>query len=175
MGANDTQVGGGHYKVGGEEHWDRVDRLKLDYFQGQITKYVERWKLKNGLEDLRKARHFLDKYIELNTPQEERGKDLEKVMEEVLSAEVPAAPVMILFDLSLPPSLYKSIVDPTLYKSIVDPTRWIGFTYEGGTAKWDLYTCKHCRAKVQTGVAVNPHTLHACDGSAPGPGYVNQG
>lgn len=65
MGANDQQIGGHHYKVGGEEHWDRVHRLGLDYFQAQITKYVERWKKKNGVEDLRKARHFLDKYIEL--------------------------------------------------------------------------------------------------------------
>lgn len=65
MGANDRQVGGTHYKTGGEEHWDRVSRLGLDYFQGQITKYVERWKLKNGIQDLEKARHFLDKYIEL--------------------------------------------------------------------------------------------------------------
>lgn len=63
--ANERQVGGTHYKVGGEEHWDRVHRLELDYFQGQITKYVERWKLKNGIQDLQKARHFLDKYIEL--------------------------------------------------------------------------------------------------------------
>jgi hypothetical protein len=63
--ANERQVGGDHYKTGGEEHWDRVARLRLDYFQGQITKYVERWKKKNGLEDLKKARHFLDKYIEL--------------------------------------------------------------------------------------------------------------
>lgn len=64
-GANSRQVGGTHYKTGGEEHWDRVNRLQLDYFQGQITRYVERWKKKNGVEDLRKARHFLDKYIEI--------------------------------------------------------------------------------------------------------------
>lgn len=65
--ANTRQVGGSHYKTGGEEHWDRVSRLGLDYFQGQITKYVERWKKKNGVQDLEKARHFLDKYIELNS------------------------------------------------------------------------------------------------------------
>ena len=64
--ANERQVGGDHYKIGGEEHWDRVQRLGLDYFQAQITKYVERaWK-KNGLQDLEKARHFLDKYIEIH-------------------------------------------------------------------------------------------------------------
>lgn len=67
MQANERQVGGTHYKIGGEEHWDRVHRLGLDYFQGQVTKYVERWKLKNGIQDLEKARHFLDKYIELET------------------------------------------------------------------------------------------------------------
>ncbi len=65
MAANRKQVGGTHYKVVGEEHWDRVDKLDLDYFQGQITKYVERWREKNGVEDLEKARHFLEKYIEL--------------------------------------------------------------------------------------------------------------
>lgn len=64
--ANKTQVGGDHYKTGGEEHWDRVHRLRLDYFQAQITKYVERCWKKNGVQDLRKARHFLDKYIELH-------------------------------------------------------------------------------------------------------------
>lgn len=63
--ANEVQVGGNHYKTNGEEHWDRVDRLQLDYFQGQITKYVERWRKKNGIQDLEKAQHFLQKYIEL--------------------------------------------------------------------------------------------------------------
>lgn len=66
MSANERQIGGTHYKAAGqEEHWDRVARLGLDYFQGQITKYVERWKLKGGVEDLKKARHFLDKYLEV--------------------------------------------------------------------------------------------------------------
>lgn len=67
MGANDRQVGGSHYKAK-TQHWDIVAEHDLDYFQGQITKYVMRWKKKNGLQDLEKARHFLDKYIELNTP-----------------------------------------------------------------------------------------------------------
>lgn len=68
--ANQRQVGGEHYKRadGGEEHWDRVARLGLDYFQACITKYVERCWKKNGLEDLKKAQHFLQKYIELHTP-----------------------------------------------------------------------------------------------------------
>lgn len=66
MSANDYQVGGDHYKAAGKtEHWDFVWQHNLDYFQGQITKYVIRWKRKGGLRDLEKARHFLEKYIEL--------------------------------------------------------------------------------------------------------------
>lgn len=64
MAANDRQVGGSHYRSP-IQHWDYVWANNLDYFQGQITKYVTRWREKNGLQDLLKARHFLDKYIEL--------------------------------------------------------------------------------------------------------------
>ena len=65
MSANERQVGGDHYKKGGEEHWDRAWRLKYDPFQYIITKWVERWRDKGGVEDLHKARHALDKYIEV--------------------------------------------------------------------------------------------------------------
>lgn len=62
--ANRRQVGGQHYGLGVRQHWDVVTEFDLDYFQGQITKYVFRWDKKNGLQDLEKARHYLDKYIE---------------------------------------------------------------------------------------------------------------
>jgi hypothetical protein len=65
MAANDTQIGGGHYKKQKIEHWDWVAANSLDYFQGNITKYVSRWRDKGGIEDLLKARHYLDKYIEV--------------------------------------------------------------------------------------------------------------
>lgn len=65
MVANDKQVGGRHYKKGGEEHWDRAWRLKYDPFQYIITKWVERWRDKGGIEDLEKAQHALEKYIEV--------------------------------------------------------------------------------------------------------------
>jgi hypothetical protein len=66
--ANERQVGGTHYQDAGDDllqHWDIVKIFDLDYFQGQITKYIMRWKDKNGLEDLQKAQHFLEKYIEI--------------------------------------------------------------------------------------------------------------
>lgn len=66
--ANERQIGGTHYKRGGEEHWDRQYRLfGAGYFIGCITKYVERYQAKNGLEDLRKAEHFIQKLIELES------------------------------------------------------------------------------------------------------------
>jgi len=39
--------------------------MQFDCFQYIITKWVERWKLKGGVEDLKKARHALDEYIKL--------------------------------------------------------------------------------------------------------------
>ena len=63
MSANDRQVGGEHYKSG-IQHWDYAISQKLGYMEGQITKYVTRWDKKNGLQDLRKAAHFLERLIE---------------------------------------------------------------------------------------------------------------
>jgi Protein of unknwon function (DUF3310) len=74
MDANQRQVGGTHYRdteVKGLQHWDLVNMFGWDYFQGQITKYLMRWRKKNGLEDLEKARHYLDKYIELERAKRE--------------------------------------------------------------------------------------------------------
>lgn len=61
--ANDIQVAGDHYRTP-IQHWDYVIANDLGYFEGQITKYVTRWRKKNGLQDLRKAQHFLNKLIE---------------------------------------------------------------------------------------------------------------
>jgi hypothetical protein len=67
--ANDRQVGLADYKKGygaaAIQHWDFAAANDFDYFQGQITKYVTRWKNKNGVKDLEKAQHFLEKYIEV--------------------------------------------------------------------------------------------------------------
>lgn len=62
--ANEKQVAGAHYRTP-IQHWDYVVANDLDYFQGQITKYITRWKKKNGLTDLLKAQHFLEKYLEV--------------------------------------------------------------------------------------------------------------
>lgn len=65
--ANQRQIGGSHYKTNGkgEEHWDRVARLGMNYWEACATKYIERARLKNGVSDLEKAEHYLQKLIEL--------------------------------------------------------------------------------------------------------------
>jgi hypothetical protein len=63
--ANDRQVGGDHYKTDGVQHWDIAVQEGWDYLTGNATKYLWRWKKKNGLQDLLKARHFVDKLIEV--------------------------------------------------------------------------------------------------------------
>lgn len=64
--ANEKQVGGDHYDKNGEQHWDRIYRLYgRGYFIGCATKYLERYHLKNGKEDLEKAVHFIEKLKEL--------------------------------------------------------------------------------------------------------------
>lgn len=62
--ANDRQVGGSHY-AGAYQHWDFVHDLNLDYWQACASKYVTRWRKKNGLEDLAKAPHYMEKRKEL--------------------------------------------------------------------------------------------------------------
>lgn len=80
--ANDYQVGGDHYrKVPGEQHWDRAVRLKFNFFQYMITRYVERYRDKNGIEDLHKAAHFLQKLIEVEAT-DVQGNVIDKVNQE---------------------------------------------------------------------------------------------
>lgn len=63
--SNERVVHPVHYN-NGIEMWDYAHSHKLDFFEGNIVKYVTRWKHKNGIEDLRKAKQYLDKLIELN-------------------------------------------------------------------------------------------------------------
>ena len=66
MKVNDIQHGGDHYKKYGDlQPWDVITAWKLGYLDGTALKYIARWKDKNGIEDLRKAIHFLQKTIDV--------------------------------------------------------------------------------------------------------------
>ena len=67
MKVDEIQVGGTHYKVEGLQHWGLVDLYRVGYFEANISKYVTRWRKKNGVQDLEKAAHYLQKLIELRS------------------------------------------------------------------------------------------------------------
>lgn len=65
MSALNEQVGGEHYKQG-IQPLEYAFHNDLDGFQTKVIKYITRWKRKGGMEDLRKCKHVLEMYIELN-------------------------------------------------------------------------------------------------------------
>jgi hypothetical protein len=67
--ANDHQVAGDHYRKHAIQVWDAILAWSLGFLDGNVVKYVVRYRDKGGIEDLRKARHYLDKLIETETNQ----------------------------------------------------------------------------------------------------------
>lgn len=55
----DKQVGGTHYK-NALQPWDIIQAWDLDYWRGNVIKYVLRAPYKNGREDIEKAIHYLE-------------------------------------------------------------------------------------------------------------------
>ena len=56
-----------HYNKGDIEVIDYILDQKFDYLEGNIIKYVSRYKNKNGVEDLNKAQWYLRRLIDANT------------------------------------------------------------------------------------------------------------
>jgi hypothetical protein len=56
------QIGGDHYQMG-IQPIDYIEANNLSFIEGNIVKYVSRYKAKNGLEDLKKAKWYLDRLI----------------------------------------------------------------------------------------------------------------
>jgi hypothetical protein len=55
-----------HYKSGGIETIDFIEAKKLNYHLGNVVKYISRAGIKSQcpIEDLKKARWYLDRYIQ---------------------------------------------------------------------------------------------------------------
>lgn len=65
MAANDRQEGGDHYHEKIIQPWDAIIAWGLGFLDGNAVKYLARWRNKGGIEDLKKARHYIDKLIEV--------------------------------------------------------------------------------------------------------------
>lgn len=58
------QIGGSHYKDMPFQPIKLISMLDLDFFQGNVVKYVSRYKLKDGVRDLEKAKHYCQMAME---------------------------------------------------------------------------------------------------------------
>jgi hypothetical protein len=64
MSARDVQYGGDHYVKMSIQPWDAIKAWELGFFDGNAVKYIARWRVKGGVEDLEKAKHYLEELIE---------------------------------------------------------------------------------------------------------------
>lgn len=62
--ALNKQVGGSHYKTA-IQPIEFIHANKLGFCEGNVLKYITRWRNKNGIADLEKAKHYLELLIEL--------------------------------------------------------------------------------------------------------------
>jgi len=59
------QIGGSHYKNFAIQPVEFIVKNRLGFCEGNVIKYVCRHRYKNGVEDLRKAKHYLELLAEL--------------------------------------------------------------------------------------------------------------
>lgn len=62
-----TQVGGNHYKDLKIQPVEYIHANNIGYMEGNVIKYVSRWRAKNGIKDLEKAKHYIELLIALET------------------------------------------------------------------------------------------------------------
>ncbi len=64
MKASERQEGGNHYRYLKIQPTEFIHKNGIPFIEGNIIKYIIRHKSKNGLEDLKKAKHYLDLLME---------------------------------------------------------------------------------------------------------------
>lgn len=68
--ADDLQIGGDHYKNMGVQPWKAMESWLTPeqfagFLRGNAIKYLARCDAKGGLDDIKKARHYIDKLVEV--------------------------------------------------------------------------------------------------------------
>ena len=74
------QIGGDHYAKHKIQPWDIIDEYGLNFYAGNVLKYLLRYKDKGGVEDLKKAQHYLEKLIQM----EETMQNLEHTLKNIV-------------------------------------------------------------------------------------------
>jgi hypothetical protein len=68
--ADDLQVGGDHYKNMGVQPWKAMESWMTPeefrgFLKGNSIKYLARCNAKGGIDDIKKAKHYIEKLIEV--------------------------------------------------------------------------------------------------------------
>ena len=63
--ARDKMIGGDHYRQGGIQPIEYIYANNVGFCEGNVVKYVTRWRHKDGLKDLEKAKHYIELLMEL--------------------------------------------------------------------------------------------------------------
>lgn len=61
----DVQVAGTHYKDMKIQPVEFIHANGIGYFEGNVIKYVSRWRTKGGKADLEKAKHYIELLLQL--------------------------------------------------------------------------------------------------------------
>jgi hypothetical protein len=70
MSALEKQIGGSHYKDLAIQPIEFIVANNIPFIEGNIIKYLTRWRSKGGIQDLLKCQHYLELLIENETTQE---------------------------------------------------------------------------------------------------------
>ncbi len=62
--ASEIQIGGSHYSKMAIQPIDFILKNEIPFCEANVIKYICRWKSKNGVEDLKKAKQYIDFLIE---------------------------------------------------------------------------------------------------------------
>lgn len=84
------QVGGDHYKKHKIQPWDIIDEYGLNFYEGNVLKYLLRHQHKNGIEDLHKCQHYLAKLIDSESDRiSEQFMSREEIKQEIMTPSPP--------------------------------------------------------------------------------------
>ena len=73
----DTQVGGNHYQTMKIQPAEFINKNEMKFAEGNAIKYICRHVNKGGLQDLQKAKHYIDMIIERDYADESKGSSVD--------------------------------------------------------------------------------------------------
>ena len=73
----DTQVGGNHYQTMKIQPAEFINKNEMKFAEGNAIKYICRHVNKGGLQDLQKAKHYIDMIIERDYADEAKGSSID--------------------------------------------------------------------------------------------------